>query len=62
MPSRKILIILLCLCLPPAAVYMVKGFDKHFLINLFLTFFLFFLPGCIHAFWVTMKLTSEPSD
>ncbi len=31
-----------------------KGLNKDFFINLILTFF-FFLPGTIHALWLTMK-------
>ncbi|MGR5067727.1 YqaE/Pmp3 family membrane protein [Vibrio alfacsensis] len=31
-----------------------EGLSKDFIINLVLTFF-FFLPGTIHARWLTMK-------
>ncbi len=51
---KKLILILLCIFLPPVAVYMEKGLNKDFFINLILTFF-FFLPGTIHALWLTMK-------
>ncbi|EIQ1511506.1 YqaE/Pmp3 family membrane protein [Vibrio parahaemolyticus] len=54
MDTKKLILILLCIFLPPVAVYMEKGLNKDFFINLILTFF-FFLPGTIHALWSTMK-------
>ncbi|EGR3321180.1 TPA: YqaE/Pmp3 family membrane protein [Vibrio parahaemolyticus] len=53
MDTKKLILILLCIFLPPVAVYMEKGLNKDFFINLILTFF--FLPGTIHALWLTMK-------
>ncbi|MGR5206335.1 MULTISPECIES: YqaE/Pmp3 family membrane protein [Vibrio] len=54
MDTNKLILILLCIFLPPVAVFMEKGLSKDFIINLVLTFF-FFLPGTIHARWLTMK-------
>ncbi|EOW0800149.1 YqaE/Pmp3 family membrane protein [Vibrio parahaemolyticus] len=54
MDTKKLILILLCIFLPPVAVYMEKGLNKDFFINLILTFF-FVLPGTIHALWLTMK-------
>ncbi|HCM1388712.1 TPA: YqaE/Pmp3 family membrane protein [Vibrio parahaemolyticus] len=54
MDTKKLILILLCIFLPPVAVYMEKGLNKDFFINLILTFF-FFIPGTIHALWLTMK-------
>ncbi|AXB34018.1 YqaE/Pmp3 family membrane protein [Vibrio campbellii] len=54
MDTNKLILILLCIFLPPVAVYMEKGLEKDCFINLILTFF-FFLPGTIHALWLTMK-------
>lgn len=42
MDTKKLILILLCIFLPPVAVYMEKGLNKDFFINLILTFF--FLP------------------
>lgn len=54
MDTNKLMLTLLCVFLPPVSVYMEKGLEKDFFINLTLTFF-FFLPGTIHALWLTMK-------
>ena len=50
----KILLIILCLLLPPLAVYLKTNDVKTTLINLVLSF-LFFVPGVIHALWVVLK-------
>lgn len=50
-----VVIILLCLFIPPLAVYLIKGdIDNDFWINLVLTF-LCGIPGIIHAFIVYSK-------
>jgi len=51
---NKLVMILLCIFLPPVAVFLDKGFNKDFVINLILTFF-FFIPGSIHALWLTVR-------
>jgi uncharacterized membrane protein YqaE (UPF0057 family) len=50
----KILLIILCLLLPPLAVYLKTNDVKTTLINLVLSLF-FFVPGVIHALWVVLK-------
>lgn len=53
--DTEILIIVLCILLPPVAVYLIKdGIDQDFWINLVLTL-LCGLPGIIHAFIVFSK-------
>ncbi len=47
-----ILQILLNIIFPPLGVAVAKGAGKDLLINILLTL-LGFLPGVIHAFWVT---------
>ena len=49
--QNKVLMFILCIILPPLAVYLVKGLKKDFWINLILCI-LFWLPGIIHAFIV----------
>jgi uncharacterized membrane protein YqaE (UPF0057 family) len=50
----KILLIILCLFLPPLAVFLKTNNLKTTLINLVLSF-LFFVPGVIHALWVVLS-------
>jgi uncharacterized membrane protein YqaE (UPF0057 family) len=45
------LLVLLCILLPPLAVYLVKGMGNAFIIDLILCLF-FWLPGIIYAFIV----------
>ncbi|GAA5315144.1 MAG: YqaE/Pmp3 family membrane protein [Candidatus Pelagadaptatus aseana] len=51
---NKIVMILLALFLPPIAVFLKEGAGKHLIINIVLCL-VFFLPGVVHALWVTMK-------
>jgi uncharacterized membrane protein YqaE (UPF0057 family) len=46
--------IILAIILPPLGVFLHVGIEKHFWINLILTF-LGFIPGVIHAIWVIAK-------
>ena len=48
----KIKTIILNLFIPPLSVFLNKGLGKDFLINLILSL-IFWLPGVIHAFYVT---------
>lgn len=48
--------IILCIFLPPLAVYLKTGETKDLLINLALTFFGFGLIGIIHAFIVVSRV------
>lgn len=52
MNDKKILKIIIAFFLPPLAVALVAGVGKRFVINLILTFLLFWLPGFIHAIFV----------
>lgn len=47
--------ILLCLLLPPLAVFLRKGAGRDFVINLVLWIVLVWIGGVIHAFWVLGK-------
>ncbi|ORX57888.1 UPF0057-domain-containing protein [Piromyces finnis] len=49
-----ILKIILCIVLPPLAVFLDRGCDCSFLLNIILTI-LGWLPGCIHALIVICK-------
>jgi uncharacterized membrane protein YqaE (UPF0057 family) len=49
-----ILLIILSILLPPVAVAIKFGLKKEFVINLILTL-LFFLPGVIHALYLSLK-------
>ncbi len=51
---NKLIMILLCVFIPPLAVFIDKGLGKDFIINLILTLF-FFVPGMIHALWLTLN-------
>ncbi|WP_047042276.1 YqaE/Pmp3 family membrane protein [Vibrio mexicanus] len=52
--TNKLLMIIICVLMPPLAVFISKGFSKDFFINLILTIF-FFVPGMIHALWLLLK-------
>ncbi|MCW8333726.1 YqaE/Pmp3 family membrane protein [Vibrio sp. SCSIO 43135] len=52
--TNRLLMIILCVVIPPFAVFVSKGFGKDFIINLILTL-IFFVPGMIHALWLTLK-------
>jgi uncharacterized membrane protein YqaE (UPF0057 family) len=46
--------IILALLLPPASVYLTKGFSSALIINIILTL-IGWVPGIIHAFWILSK-------
>lgn len=50
---NKVLLIILAILLPPVAVFLKRGADKHLVISIILTL-LFFVPGVIHALWVVL--------
>lgn len=52
--DMSLLTIILNIFIPPLGVALAKGIGKDFIINLILTL-LFFIPGVIHAFYVTAK-------
>lgn len=47
--------IILCIFLPPVAVFMRKGAGKDLVINLFLWILLIGIGGVIHAFWLLSR-------
>lgn len=49
-----ILLIILAILLPPLAVFLKEGANKHLVISIVLTIF-FFVPGVIHALWCVLK-------
>lgn len=51
----SIIDIILCLFLPPVAVFLRKGVGKDFIINLVLSLLLVWIGGVIHAFWLLGK-------
>jgi uncharacterized membrane protein YqaE (UPF0057 family) len=51
---NKLVLIILSILLPPIAVFLKKGVGKDLIINILLCL-LFFLPGVIHALWLTLK-------
>jgi uncharacterized membrane protein YqaE (UPF0057 family) len=51
---NKLVLIILSILLPPVAVFLKKGVGKDLIINILLCL-LFFLPGVIHALWLTLK-------
>jgi len=52
--NNKILLIILSIFLPPLAVYLKKGVEKHLIINIVLCF-VFFFPAIIHSLWLVLQ-------
>ncbi|MBV1952080.1 MAG: YqaE/Pmp3 family membrane protein [Cycloclasticus sp.] len=52
--DNKIVQIILAVFLPPIAVFLKKGAGKDLIINLVLCI-LFYIPGVVHALWLTTK-------
>jgi uncharacterized membrane protein YqaE (UPF0057 family) len=50
--------ILLCIFLPPVAVFLRKGAGKDFVINLVLWVLTLGILGIVHAFWLLSKKTA----
>ncbi|PSG90648.1 YqaE/Pmp3 family membrane protein [Aurantibacter aestuarii] len=50
----SLLTIILNILIPPVSVLLKHGLGAKFLVNLILTL-IFWLPGCIHAFYVTQE-------
>jgi uncharacterized membrane protein YqaE (UPF0057 family) len=51
---NKLLLIILAILLPPVAVFLKSGADKHLLINIVLCLF-FYVPGIIHSLYVVTR-------
>ncbi len=52
--DNKLVLIIVAFLLPPLAVFLKKGAGKDLIINIVLCFF-FWVPGIIHAVWVTTR-------
>ena len=52
--DNKILLIIASILLPPLAVFLKVGGGKDLIINIVLCLF-FWVPGIIHALWVSLK-------
>jgi len=52
--NNKILLIIIAILIPPAAVYMKKGAGKDLVINIVLCL-LMWIPGVIHGVWLVTK-------
>ncbi|WP_299073759.1 YqaE/Pmp3 family membrane protein [uncultured Paraglaciecola sp.] len=51
---NKLVLIILAIFLPPVAVFFKSGVGKDLFINILLCL-LFYVPGLIHALWVSTK-------
>ncbi|ACL05362.1 YqaE/Pmp3 family membrane protein [Desulfatibacillum aliphaticivorans] len=54
MKDNKIIMLILCLLLPPVAVFLKSGVGTPLIINIILCIF-FYVPGIVHALWVSFK-------
>ncbi|MBL4762665.1 MAG: YqaE/Pmp3 family membrane protein [Gammaproteobacteria bacterium] len=54
MKNNKILLIILAIFLPPISVFLQKKIGQDLIINIVLCL-LFFIPGVLHALWITLK-------
>lgn len=52
---NPVVLIILAILLPPVAVLLKNGAGKDFVINLLLTFLLFWIGGVIHALYLVTK-------
>jgi len=52
--DNTLLLVIIAILLPPLAVGLKAGFGGTFVLNLIL-FFLFYVPGLIHALYVVLK-------
>lgn len=53
--ASDIILIVLCLFMPPLAAFLKVGVKGHFWLNLFLTVFGLWVAGCIHAMWLVVR-------
>jgi len=51
---NKVVLIIIAILLPPVAVFLKKGAGKDLIINIVLCL-LMFIPGVVHAIWLTTK-------
>jgi len=51
---NKLVLILLCIFLPPIGVFLMRGVGGALILNIILVF-VFFLPATIHALWLALS-------
>lgn len=51
---NKLVLILLCIFLPPVAVFIMRGIGGALFLNIILVL-LFFVPAMIHALWIALN-------
>ncbi|KAK4173929.1 putative plasma membrane proteolipid 3 [Triangularia setosa] len=59
--GSDVLLLIMAIFLPPVAVFLKRGCDAHFFINILLTI-LAWLPGMIHAFYVVVRYPGDLGD
>lgn len=52
-------LLVLAFLLPPLSVFLIKKFDGHFIINILLTIFGFWIFGVIHAVYLVYLKSKE---
>ncbi|GAA5954731.1 hypothetical protein JCM3765_003871 [Sporobolomyces pararoseus] len=55
----EVILGLLCIFLPPLAVFLERGCDVQFAVNLLLTIFTLWTLGIVHAFYIFIKTESQ---
>ncbi|MGY6647241.1 YqaE/Pmp3 family membrane protein [Wenyingzhuangia sp. IMCC45574] len=51
---NKVVLIILSFFIPPLAVFLKRGVDKHLFINIVLCF-VFWIPAILHSLWVVTQ-------
>lgn len=51
----KVILVILAIFLPPVAVFLKQGVDKHLLINILLVFLTLGLGAILHALWLILR-------
>ncbi|KAK4640704.1 plasma membrane proteolipid Pmp3 [Podospora bellae-mahoneyi] len=59
--GSDVILLIMAIFLPPVAVFLKRGCDAHFFINILLTI-LAWLPGMIHAFYVVVRYPGDLGD
>jgi len=49
-----VVLVVLAIFVPPAAVFLKTGPGLHFILSILL-WFMFVIPGIVHAFWIIMR-------
>ncbi len=53
--TNKLLMIIIAILLPPLAAFLKEGLGLHFVINLLLLVFTFWIGALIHALWLVLR-------